>query len=58
MMCAWCLWRLEEGIRSPWTGVMDDSWELNPNSMKEQVHEGAAVSPSLFGDKLFLCRPG
>ena len=24
-MCAWCLWKSEEGIRSPGTGVIDIS---------------------------------
>jgi hypothetical protein len=39
----WCLWRPEEGARSPGPGVTDgcelphEFWELNPGPLKEQL---------------------
>ena len=41
-VCAWCLWRPEEGIRSPGTGVTDGCeppygyWESNLGPLEEQ----------------------
>ena len=39
---AWCLWRSEDGIRSPGSGVADSceppcgGWDLNPGPLEEQ----------------------
>jgi hypothetical protein len=41
-VCAWYPWRLEEGVRSPGTGVKDacetphGCWESNPDPLQEQ----------------------
>ena len=48
---AWCLWRSEEGVGSPWTGITGGYeppcgwWELNLNPLRE----------FLFGPRNFQC---
>lgn len=41
--CAWCLWKTEEGIRDPRTGIVDGCepcfrcYELNPGSSTREA---------------------
>ena len=41
-MCAWCVCKLEEGVRVPVSRITDDWglpgrwWELNPDPLEEQ----------------------
>jgi hypothetical protein len=51
-MCALCLWKPEESIRSPGTGVIDScelpdgSWESNPGHYKSKENS-LSVEPPL-----------
>jgi hypothetical protein len=61
-ICAWCLKRLEEGIKSPGTGVTDDCepscgyWESNLGPLEEQlVPLTTELSLQPFEDDLDQC---
>lgn len=57
---AWCLWRSEDGVRSPWTGITGSYephcrwWELNLNPLKEESIFLIA-DPSLWPQKFSMC---
>jgi hypothetical protein len=67
-MCAWCPWKSEEALGSPWTGIMDTSemsrgcWKLNLGPMQKQVshlsHSLILFLLFVFWDRVSLCSSG